>query len=215
DYPKAHSFMGTLFEMDPDPEMFKRLYRRMRVDWRLDAGRPERGARESERLFLLDDRIPLSGPRLEAVLDDALKAAYGFDLATFRARWLTAVEKAIAEPPSSITDEDRLEIVRLLALRDTALARGDALLYRALSEGFYCQNRSDAMRARVAERMTAHPAPGKSTLVQLADLGLKNYPHVLVIFDRTSNGITRRVIARVEHFPVGWRFIGASDEEKG
>ena len=151
--------------------------------------------------------------RLEVVFDQRLRATYGFDLTALRARWIAALEAELAEPSVAVPEEDRAAIARMLALRDDALTRGDALLYRALMEGFYCDRTSDSARAKRAHKMTAQRRPGTSTLVHLVDLGIKNYRYAYVVFDRSWNGGTRRIEATLERFPVGWRFLGATDEE--
>lgn len=55
--------------------------------------------------------------------------------------------------------------------------------------------------------------PVTSNVIEVFDLGIKNYLSALVYFEKKINGNTETFIANLERYPVGWRFNDIQDEQ--
>lgn len=190
-YGKAGSFVKRLLDVDPDPARFRAFYADLWQKWAGDSP-------------FAPDGAELTGAKLNAVVDDALTARYGTDLATFRAGWRSAVQAHLDAPAATVSAGDRAEIEALFARRDAAISSGDAGGYRATMEAFYCDRVTEEERAEVAAK-AATGAPTRTTVKEILETGIKNYPTVQVSFVEETSGNARDRVAWLERFPVGWR----------
>lgn len=79
-------------------------------------------------------------------------------------------------------------------------------------EGFYCDVLADSERMSIAKHTVSGLPPVKSNVIEVFDLGIKNYPWALAYFDKNVNGNTETFKAYLERYPVGWRFYILQDE---
>lgn len=198
-YPKAASFIQNLFHIDPDPDKFKAFYEKCYIYW--DYNEP-----------YAPDLEPLDRNKLIEIIDSQLVDHYGVTLEQFNERWLDDLRLFLEIEPLRPSQDDIDEIKQLFSFRDSALSNGNAELYRFTMEGFNCDRITDSERMDRAVSMTSNPAPVQSTVIEVFDMGIRNYPTALVHFEKNINGKTEFLIASVEHYPLGWKFNWVEDE---
>ena len=198
-YPKAASFIQNLFDIDPDPDKFRAFYNGCYMHWSGD--RP-----------LAPGGEILDAEKLEEIIDSQLRKHYSITLYQFNEMWLDELMPFLENEPLRPSQEDNNEIKYLFAVRDKALSEGNADLYRSTMEGFYCDRVSDKERMEQAERMTSFPSPVQCKVIEVFDMGIKNYPVAVVHYERKIKGENKILRAWVEHYPVGWRFDWVEDE---
>lgn len=198
-YPKAASFIQNLFDIDPDPNRFKAFYSGCYMYW--DGNRP-----------YAPDLKPLDAKKLVEVINSKLIEHYGFNLEQFNKWWLESLTPYLEDEPLRPSQDDIDEIKKLFSVRDKALSAGDAKLYRSTMEGFYCDKWADSERMARAKRMTSNPTPVQSRVIEVFNMGIKNYPTAMVYFEKDVKGEKEYLNAWVEHYPVGWRFNFVEDE---
>lgn len=150
--------------------------------------------------------------KLVAMIDDMLTRTTGEGWAQIQPEWEAAVQRALTTTDVAVSDSDRSEIAALVAAMDRATATGDAALYRATLDGFYCDASAETVRSAIAARTVDAFRGTTSTIDAIYATGIKNF--------RTANAVVRRTDARgvaiyatlyLEHTLAGWRVTYGSD----
>jgi hypothetical protein len=199
-YAKAASFIQNLFEISPDADKFKAFHNGCYMFYSWDE------------TPLGPDNQYLNVQKLIQLIDSQLEEHYGITLNQFNNLWLTKLTPLAANGPIYLPAGDINEIQQLFAIRDQAISEGSPGLYRSTMEGFYCDILTDRERMLIAEQATYELPPVKSNLIEVFDLGIRNYPYALAYFEKNVNGNTETFKAYLERYAVGWRFTYVEDE---
>ncbi|MGD2092824.1 MAG: hypothetical protein PVH61_42060 [Candidatus Aminicenantes bacterium] len=199
-YAKAASFIQNLFEISPDADKFKAFYKGCYMFYSWDE------------TPLGPDNQYLTVHKLIQLIDSQLKEHYGIALNQFNNQWLTKLTPLAANGPIYLPADDIAEIQQLFAIRDQAISEGSPELYRSTMEGFYCDLLTDSERMAIAIHATSGLPPVKSNLIEVFDLGIRNFPYALAYFEKNVNGNIETYNAYLERYDVGWRFIYVEDE---
>jgi len=143
---------------------------------------------------------------LTGLLADMVPAAMGESWEELRAAWQDQVQATLSAPLPEVTGDDRDAIVNLVGVADAALNGDDANAYRAVMDGFYCEDLDDEARLGVASDMTQALAEVETQILRIYPTGTRNYPTARVLATRgqgADGGST--TFYDVERFPAGWR----------
>jgi hypothetical protein len=199
-YAKAGSFLQHLFEMDPDIDKFKAFYKACYMSYSWD-----------ETPLDPDDHY-LNAPRLILFIDRGLREHYGITLEQFNELWIRKLTPLAQNGPVYLPADDINEIQQLFAIRDQAISEGSSELYRSTMEGFYCDILSDNERMYIAMYTISGLPPVQSNLIDVFDMGIRNFPYAIALFEKNVNGNIETYRAYLEHYPLGWRFTYVEDE---
>jgi hypothetical protein len=199
-YAKAASFIQNLFDISPDAEQFKAFYKGCYMFYSWDE------------TPLGPDNQNLNVQKLIQLIESQLIEHYGITLNQFNNQWLTKLTPLAANGPIYLPADDIYEIQQLFTIRDQAISEGSPELYRSTMEGFYCDVLTDSERMLIAEHATYQLPPVKSNLIEVFDLGIRNFPFALAYFEKNINGNIETFKAYLERYAVGWRFFYVEDE---
>jgi len=153
-----------------------------------------------------------SEERLDSLLGQAVPEAMGEEWADLRNVWQLEVLSLLNDPLPEVPAEDRAAIVNLVRVADMALNENDPSTYRAVMDGFYCEDFDDATRLEVAGEMTQALADVHTEVLRVYPGATRNFRTARVLATRQQgfDGVSTTYYD-VEQFPTGWRVTGTPE----
>jgi hypothetical protein len=149
---------------------------------------------------------------LEALLAVEVPVATGESWEELRAAWQLEVLERLSAPLPEVSVEDRAAIVNLVLVADLAQNVNDVDAYRAVMDGFYCDDFDDAARFETASQMTQAFDDVETQVLAVYPAPTLNYRSARVLATREQgvDGIST-TFYDVEKFPTGWRIIATAE----